>query len=90
MFFKILVESLVVTPDIYYHKLTQVADIYSFQDNINPECKNMNSFAIAGRSQQDVRCLGGAFVGHIARPLRQRFRTALESLFAIKSICPFS
>ncbi len=29
--------------------------------------------AIAGRSQQDVHCLGGAFVGHIARPLRQRF-----------------
>ncbi len=29
--------------------------------------------AIAGRSQQDVRCLGGAVVGHIARPLRQRF-----------------
>ncbi len=28
---------------------------------------------IAGRSQQDVRCLGGAFVSHIARPLRQRF-----------------
>ncbi len=31
------------------------------------------SIAIAGRSQQDVRCLGGAFVGHIARPPRQRF-----------------
>ncbi len=28
---------------------------------------------IAGRSHQDVHCLGGAFVGHIARPLRQRF-----------------
>ncbi len=29
--------------------------------------------AIAGKSQQDVHYLGGAFVGHIARPLRQRF-----------------
>ncbi len=28
-------------------------------------------FAIAGRSQQDVHYLGGAFFGHIARPLRQ-------------------
>ncbi len=28
--------------------------------------------AIVGRSQQDVHFLGGAFVGLIARPLRQR------------------
>ncbi len=27
---------------------------------------------IAGRSHQDVICLGEVFVGHIARPLRQR------------------
>ncbi len=29
-------------------------------------------FAIVGRSQQNIHYLGGAFVGHIARPLRQR------------------
>ncbi len=35
--------------------------------------ESRNIFAIAGRSQQDVHYLSGAFVGHIARVLRQRF-----------------
>ncbi len=30
----------------------------------------LNLDTIAGRSQRDVHYLGGAFVGHIARPLR--------------------
>ncbi len=39
--------------------------------------------AIAGRSQQDVHYLGGAFVGHIARPLRQRFVYFMPSVWRL-------
>ncbi len=36
-------------------------------------CKIKYNIVIVGRSQQNVHYLGGVFVGHIARPLRQRF-----------------
>ncbi len=39
----------------------------------NPFQTRILLLAIAKRSQQGVHYLGGAFVGHIARPLRQHF-----------------
>ncbi len=38
---------------------------------------------IIGRSQQDIHYLGGAFVGHVARPLRQRLYIFMQGFFIV-------